>query len=748
MVQVRERHPVAADGSINVEAWLDRLQADLNIPDIDAVRRACQLAQQAALKPGSPSRDADFDNDCFFAGLEIAEILADLKLDQDTLITAILYRAVREGKLGLHLVETQFGAIVAKLIMGVQQMAAISAVQQPTTGAVLGDSQRQIDNIRKMLVALVDDVRVALIKLAERTWAIRAVKNAPQERKQKVAREVFDIYAPLAHRLGIGHIKWELEDVAFRYLSPDEYKRIAKLLDERRLDRERYIADMVSLLQSRLQEQHIDAVVTGRVKHIYSIWRKMQRKQIDFDQVHDIRAVRVLVPHLKDCYTSLGIVHDLWRHIPKEFDDYIATPKRNGYRSLHTAVIGPEGRTLEVQIRTHEMHEEAEYGVCSHWRYKGTDSAKSERSYEEKIEWLRQVLHWHEEVGDLGSLADELQSDIETNRIYVFTPAGHVVDLARGATPVDFAYRVHTEVGNHCRGAKVNGRIVPLNYQLKTGEQVEILTAKNIVPSRDWLNQALGYVFVGRTRTKIQHWFKLQDRDKNVAAGRSILEKELKRLALDAVDLKTLAPAMNYKTPDDMFAALGAGDLRLGQIVNAAQEQIEPAPQQDELNLKMPSGTTIVSPRNSLEFKGVGNLLSSIANCCKPVPGDECVGYITQGRGISIHRSDCKNVQRMQHDEPDRIIDVQWSSKAVGQYPVDILIRAFDRAGLLRDVTAILANEAVNVTSMNSETDDVNNLVDLRLTLEVSNLEVLGKVLSKINQLPNIIDVKRYKQGG
>lgn len=747
MVQVRESHPVTADGSINLEAWLDRLQAELNIPDIDVIRDACYLAQQAALKPGNAARDADFENDCFFAGLETAEILADLKLDQESLTSAILYRSVREGKLALGQVEEEFGATVAKLIKGVQQMAAISAVQQPTNRAVLGDAQRQIDNVRKMLVALVDDVRVALIKLAERTWAIRAVKNAPEARKQKVAREVFDIYAPLAHRLGIGHIKWELEDISFRYLSPEDYKTVAKLLDERRLDRERYISEMIALLESRLREQNIDAVVTGRVKHIYSIWRKMQRKKIDFDQVHDIRALRVLVPHVRDCYTTLGVVHDLWRHIPREFDDYIATPKRNGYRSLHTAVIGPEGRTLEVQIRTHEMHEEAEYGVCSHWRYKGTD-ARVESSYEDKIEWLRQVLQWHEEVGDLGSLADELQSDIETNRIYLFTPAGHVIDMARGATPVDFAYRVHTEVGNHCRGAKVNGRIVPLNYQLKTGEQVEILTAKNATPSRDWLNQASGYVLVARTRTKIQHWFKQQDRDKNISAGRGILEKELKRLALDSVDLELLAPEINYKTPDDMFAALGAGDLRLGQVVNAAQEQIEPVPQQDELNLRLPSADSPAKQISGLEFKGVGNLLSNIAGCCKPVPGDDCVGYITQGRGISIHRSDCKNVQRMQAEEPDRIIEVQWGNKAVGHYPVDIMIRAFDRPGLLRDVTAILANETVNVTAMNTEVDELNNLVDLRLTLEVANLEVLGKVLTKINQLSNIIEVKRYKQGG
>lgn len=733
---------------MNLDAWLERLGAEVNIADIETVRRACLMAQRAAAQPGKAKRDLEFDNDCFFAGLEISEILADLKLDQDSLISAILYRSVREGKLQLTQVEAEFGPTVTKLIRGVQQMAAISAVLHPTQERVLGDTQRQVDNVRKMLVALVDDVRVALIKLAERTWAIRAVKNAPEKRKQKVAREVFDIYAPLAHRLGIGHIKWELEDIAFRYLSPQHYTHVAKLLDERRLDRERYIAEMMALLEQRLREQGIDAVVTGRVKHIYSIWRKMQRKNIEFDQVHDIRAVRVLVPQVRDCYTALGVVHDLWRHIPKEFDDYIATPKRNGYRSLHTAVIGPEGRTLEVQIRTHEMHEEAEYGVCSHWRYKGTDAAKSEQSYEQKIEWLRQVLQWHEEVGDLGSLADELQSDIEASRIYVFTPAGHVVDIARGATPVDFAYRVHTEVGNHCRGAKVNGRIVPLNYQLKTGEQIEILTAKNAQPSRDWLNPASGYVNVGRTRAKVQHWFKQQDRDKNLTAGRAIVERELKRLALDAVDLDQIAEKVNYKTTEDMYAALGAGDLRLGQIINAAQEQIEPLPHHDQLNLKLPASSGTAKRFGGIEFKGVGNLLSNIAGCCKPVPGDECVGYITQGRGISIHRSDCQNAQRLATEEPERIIDVQWGDQRTGHYPVDVIIRAFDRSGLLRDVTAILANETVNVTAMNTERDQVNNLVELRLTLEVSNLEVLGKVLTKINQLPNIIEVLRYKQGG
>ncbi len=426
-------------------------------------------------------------------------------------------------------VSQRFGPVVAKLIDGVQRMAAISASLSPRKSMVMG-TQGQVENLRKMLVAMVDDVRVALIKLAERTCAIRAVKTADDEKRNRVAREVFDIYAPLAHRLGIGHIKWELEDLSFRYLEPDQYKQIAKLLHERRLDRERFISDVMSQLKNELQATGVDADISGRAKHIYSIWRKMQRKGLEFSQIYDVRAVRVLVPEMRDCYTALGIVHTLWRHIPKEFDDYIANPKENGYRSLHTAVIGPEGKVLEVQIRTHAMHEEAELGVCAHWRYKGTDVKSGSNHYEEKISWLRQVLEWHEELGDIGGLAEQLRVDIEPDRVYIFTPDGHAIDLPKGATPLDFAYRVHTEIGHNCRGAKINGRIVPLNYSLQTGEQVEIITSKHGTPSRDWLNPNLGYVTTSRARAKIVHWFKLQARDQNVAAGKTLLERELNRL--------------------------------------------------------------------------------------------------------------------------------------------------------------------------------------------------------------------------
>ena len=469
MVQVRAHQPINDDGSINLEAWLTHVLSVDPALEHDALLEACEFAREAEQQANAAQNLWSEGASSFRAGLEIAEILADLKLDQDSLVAAVIYRGVREGKVTLAAVHQRFGAVVAKLVDGVLRMAAISASLNPRDSLVLG-SQAQVENLRKMLVAMVDDVRVALIKLAERTCAIRAVKHADDEKRQRVAREVFDIYAPLAHRLGIGHIKWELEDLSFRYLEPEQYKQIAKLLHERRLDREQYINEVMSHLRLELEATGVKADISGRAKHIYSIWRKMQKKGLQFSQIYDVRAVRVLVPEMRDCYTALGIVHTLWRHIPKEFDDYIANPKENGYRSLHTAVLGPGGKVLEVQIRTHAMHEEAELGVCAHWRYKGTDVKSGSNHYEEKISWLRQVLEWHEELGDIGGLAEQLRVDIEPDRVYVFTPDGHAIDLPKGATPLDFAYRVHTEIGHNCRGAKINGRIVPLTYSLQTGE--------------------------------------------------------------------------------------------------------------------------------------------------------------------------------------------------------------------------------------------------------------------------------------
>lgn len=595
---------------------------------------------------------------------------------------------------------------------------------------------------------MVDDVRVALIKLAERTCAIRAVKHADDEKRLRVAREVFDIYAPLAHRLGIGHIKWELEDISFRYLEPEQYKQIAKLLHERRLDREQYINDVMKQLRDELSATGIKADISGRAKHIYSIWRKMQRKGLQFSQIYDVRAVRVLVPEVRDCYTALGIVHTLWRHIPKEFDDYIANPKENGYRSLHTAVIGPDGKVLEVQIRTNAMHEEAELGVCAHWKYKGTDAKGGSDHYEEKMAWLRQVLEWHEELGDIGGLAEQLKVDIEPDRVYVFTPDGHAIDLPKGATPLDFAYRVHTQIGHNCRGAKINGRIVPLTYSLHTGEQVEIITSKNGAPSRDWLNPNLGYITTSRARAKIVHWFKLQDREQNVAAGKAMLERDLSRLALAAVDFAKLAEKCNLKTVEDMYAALGAGDLRLAHAVNLAQQQVEPERGNEQLEL-IPRRASAPRPgkRGDIQIQGVGNLLTQMAGCCQPLPGDPIVGYITVGRGVSIHRQDCASVLQLEGREPERIIQVSWGPVPVQTYPVDIVIKAYDRSGLLRDVTQVLLNERINVLAVNTRSNKEDNTASMQLTIEIPGLDALSRLLARISQLPNIIEARRNRSG-
>ena len=499
-------------------------------------------------------------------------------------------------------------------------------------------------------------------------------------------------------------------------------------------------------LKQELDSAGIEAEISGRVKHIYSIWRKMQKKGLRFNEIYDVRAVRILVPQVRDCYTALGIVHSLWRHIAREFDDYIANPKENGYRSLHTAVIGPEGKVLEVQIRTQAMHEEAELGVCAHWRYKGTDVKGNSDHYEEKIAWLRQVLEWHEELGDIGGLAEQLRVDIEPDRVYVFTPDGHAIDLPKGSTPLDFAYRVHTEIGHNCRGAKVNGRIVPLTYNLQTGEQVEIITGKNGSPSRDWLNSNLGYVNTSRARAKIVHWFKLQDRDQNVVEGKQMLERELTRLALLPVNFERLAERCNLKNSEDLFAAIGAGDVRLTHAVNLAQQLVEPkTPTEPAVPLIPRKPTQHAGSKDEVRIEGVGNLMTQMAGCCQPLPGDGIVGYITLGRGVTIHRQDCATALLLASKEPERMIQVSWGSEPVQTYPVDIQIRAYDRSGLLRDVTQILLNEKVNVLAMQTHVNKEENRVQIQLTIEVSGLDSLARLLVQIDGLPNVIEARRQR---
>jgi len=747
MVKVREDYPVTEDGQVDLDRWLQgvSLRTELHHPNV--LRQACLFAKEA---------DEIFDREhlwsartsSFLTGLAMADILADLKLDQDSLVAAVLYRAVREEKTSLDMIAKVFGRDIAHLIDGVLRMATINQIINPNHhNQKFSQSQNQLDNIRKMLVAMIDDVRIALIKLAERTFAIRELKDANEERQKRVAREIFDIYAPLAHRLGIGHIKWELEDLSFRYLEPDAYKHIARLLDEKRLQRDSYIQNVTKTLRETLAQADIHAEVTGRAKHIYSIWRKMQRKRLSFHELYDIRAVRVLVPQVRDCYAALGIVHSLWKHIPKEFDDYIATPKENGYRSLHTAVIGPEGKALEVQIRTANMHEEAELGVCAHWVYKEGVKGNKDTGYESKIAWLRQVLEWQEDMGEtqMDELADQLNQAIRYERVYVFTKDGHVIDLQVGATPLDFAYNIHTQIGHSCRGAKVNGRIVPLTYKLQTSDQVEILTQKGATPSRDWLLPSLGYLGTSRAQAKVKQWFKQQDRDNNIVAGREILEKELARLSLNlkVSSLQEYSARLNVKTAEDILAGIGAGDIRPAHVVNLIAEKLPPA-NLVELNVQdvvRPSRQKVNS--SGVIVEGMDNILVHLAGCCHPVAGEAILGYITHNRGVSVHSRSCVELLRLQAEEPQRVIEVQWHHHVDNLQAVNILVKAWDRTGLLRDITSVLANEHVNVTGVNTLSNKQDGTAQMQITVEISGVEQLVRVLAKIEQQPNVMTARR-----
>jgi len=739
MVQVRHQTVIDAQGAIDLDRWLTQLPLTLEEKDRFRLLQACDLVQQAQRQPAQDTGDWARDSHCLVAGLDITIILADLQVDLDCLLAGLLYRAVREGRLDAEDARKQFGDAVGDLIEGVLRMAAISDLPLQTETPVLGQAHRQKDNIRKMLIALVDDVRVALIKLAERTCAIRSVKE-DEERRRPIGQEVFEVYAPLAHRLGIGQLKWELEDLSFRYTYAESYRKIAKLLDGKRLERDRFMAKVTAQITQILQDAGLEFTIAGRAKHIYSIWRKMQRKGIGFSQVYDIRAVRILVPEIKDCYATLGLVHSLWRNIPNEFDDYIANPKENGYRSLHTAVMGPEGKALEVQIRTQNMHDEAELGVCAHWRYKGSDADSGLAStYEEKIAWLRQVLDWHEETGDAEGVAEQFSFSVAQDRVYTFTPEGDVVNLTYGATPLDFAYHVHTEIGHRCRGAKVNGSIVPLTYQLQTGERVEILTSSEAHPRRDWLQPGLGYLKTSRARGKVQYWFKSRTREDNIDTGRHLLDKEFKRLALTSVDYQRVAKKVQFGTVEDMFAAVGSGDLASAAVINAAQSLVEGAP---ERHLRL--NTTIVNGHHSLvAVRGVGNFRTHMAGCCKPVPGDAIIGYVTKARGVSVHRSDCSRLMKLHEGAAGRVVEVEWGENSQDNYEVDVVIEAYDRQGLLRDITGLFANARINVLAINTQTNKNTNTAIMQLRVEVPDIGSLSKLLERIDRLKNIVSAVR-----
>ena len=587
-------------------------------------------------------------------GVEMVEILSTLSMDNDTLRAALLFPLVDANVVSEEVLSESAGQSVVTLIHGVRDMAAIRQLKATHTDAV---SSEQVDNVRRMLLAMVDDFRCVVIKLAERIAHLREVKDAPEDERVLAAKECTNIYAPLANRLGIGQLKWELEDYCFRYLHPAEYKRIAKLLHERRIDRESYINDFVGHLRSEMKTEGVKAEVYGRPKHIYSIWRKMQKKHLAFDELFDVRAVRIVAERLQDCYAALGIVHTHYRHLPDEFDDYVANPKPNGYQSIHTVVLGPNGKTIEIQIRTKQMHEDAELGVAAHWKYKEGTATGLRSGYEDRIAWLRKLIAWQEEMADSGEMLDEVRSQVFDDRVYVFTPKGDVVDLPAGSTPLDFAYHIHSDVGHRCIGAKIGGRIVPFTYQLQMGDQIEIITQKQPNPSRDWLNPNLGYVTTSRGRSKIHAWFRKQDKDKNVLAGRQILDDELEHLGISLKEAeKHLLPRYNFNEVEELLAAIGGGDIRLNQMVNFLQAQFNKpsAAEQDAAALKQLQQKSYTPQNNRSKdngrvvVEGVGNLMHHIARCCQPIPGDEIVGFITQGRGISVHRADCEQLTELQ----------------------------------------------------------------------------------------------------
>ncbi len=670
-------------------------------------------------------------------GEAIAAIVAGLTDDEEILAGALLFPLVDAGAISAERAAELGGPNAARIAGELQRLGTLSvATPSKSSGAL---SANQAEGLRKMLLAIVTDPRLLLIKLAAQLDLLRESKDAPPEQREQIAYETREIYAPLANRLGVWQLKWELEDLSFRYIDPENYKRVAGWLAAKRVDRERYIEEVVRILENELHKAGIKAEVAGRPKHIYSIWRKMQRKGLSFDQLYDIRAVRVLVDTIADCYAVLGIVHGLWHYIPGEFDDYIATPKDNLYRSLHTAVIGPGKLPVEIQIRTREMHEHAELGVAAHWKYK--EGGRTTAAYEQKIVWLRQLL----EPGDRdaeseGDFLERVRSELFEDRVYALSPRGEVIDLPRGATPLDYAYQLHTDLGHRCRGAKVNGRMVPLNQPLQNGDQVEIITGKQLNPSRDWLVPSLGYLVSPRNRSKVRAWFRKLDEEQNRTQGKQILERELQRLAIHSVTLPELISEFNLPNADQLYLAIGEGDINVAQITGAIQRRAKP----QELPSPIPRRPApLPKDARGITIEGVGDLLSHFARCCGPVPPEPIAGYITLGRGVSIHRADCANLKRLESSQPARVIAVDWGSARDRTFPVDVNVRAFDRRGLLRDITAVLADMKINIQGMNTLTHDPDGIADMNLKITVGDLEELSRVLARIQGLPNVLSASR-----
>lgn len=694
-----------------------------------------------------------YQNHTTLTGADLAEhalgtatILQAMRMDADTLAVAIMHSVPEYMENWQEKLASQFSPQIMQMLEGLARMEQIRAFSETLAHGLNPEQEKrdataQIESLRKMFLAMVEDIRIVLIKLAERTQTMRDLARADEALQRTVAEETRNIFAPLANRLGVWQIKWEMEDLSLRFLEPKLYKSIAKLLQEKRLDREDYIQQVISQLGAELAKAGIRAEISGRPKHIHSIINKMKRKGVDFHQLYDVRAVRVLVDDVKDCYTALGIVHHMWQPVPGEFDDYISHPKSNNYQSLHTAVLGPGGKALEVQFRTHEMHQHAELGVAAHWRYE--EGGKGNAAFEQKIAWLRQMLEWRDDVSlssETGEdMIEQFRNELFQDQVYVLTPQGRVIDLPHGATPLDFAYHVHTDLGHRCRGAKVDGQIVPLNTPLANGQRVEIITAKNGAPSRDWLMPALGYLKSPRARAKVRHWFKHLHAEEHMAQGRVVLDKELQRLGLSNINLEKLAQRFNLNKVDELYAAIGRSELSHKQLLDALQPEL---PKQDILPQVKPRRLRKQQPGGVL-IEGVGNLLSNLAKCCKPVPPDPIIGYITRGQGVTIHRQNCPTVLRMSPQQQQRLIAAHWGATESDKFAVDIQIDAYDRKGLLMDITNILSREKINVTRVNTVSED--NQAHMRFTLEVDDINQLSRILTLIGHLPNVLHAKRIR---
>lgn len=666
-------------------------------------------------------------------GIEVLPYILQLSHDKNTILATLLSDQNFRKQEQQTNIEQRFGTEVIKLVKGVLQLNEMSRCEN---GFI--STPEQAERLRRMLLAIIDDVRVMLIKLCYRVVRLKHLKHSSYDERMCIANESMDIFAPLANRLGIGHLKWEIEDLAFRALDPQTYKHIAKLLEEKRVDRELFIQLFTHELSTLIDKQNIQANVSGRVKHIVSIWRKMQRKNLEFHQLFDVRAVRILVDSVADCYAVLGIVHTTWKHVPDEFDDYVANPKGNGYQSIHTAVIGEGGKIVEIQIRTHDMHDKSEFGVASHWRYK--EGVKLDQNMEKSLMVLRELLDNSAE--DASDIVSGLGTELTSSRVYVFSPQGKIIDLPLGATALDFAYAIHTSVGHRCRGAKVNGKIVTLTRALKMAETVEILTTKEPAPSRDWMNQNLGFLKSTSSRSKVRNWFNHQDFEQNVLDGKHVLDKECTKFSIHDIDVKALVKHFKMSDESAFYADIGRGNITAPQIIGYLQHD-----EHEQKNIhKISKPKKYAGANNGVTIQGVGNLLTQMANCCKPVFGDRIIGYITQGAGVTIHKQECSNVLALNDEKRQRLIDVNWEEQTKDNYQSDLLIIAYDRTGLFKDISSVLSNEKLNLLKINSDSNQQTLLVTTRITIEVDNVARLGLIMDKLLQVNYVQSVKRINE--